>query len=136
MMILGSVPISFPTYLTASLPFSDTPPANRSGIEFPRTNAEASQRGSDQSGRAAQDRSESPKPALDAPEPIRKAASNVELDQDEARELSELKARDREVRAHELAHQAAGAQYAGSASHTYQRGPDGVQYAIGGEAPN
>lgn len=49
------------------------------------------------------------------------------------KELSELKARDREVRSHEAAHQAAGAQYAGAMSLTYQRGSDGAQYAIGGE---
>ena len=48
-------------------------------------------------------------------------------------ELTELKARDREVRAHEAAHQAVGGQYAGAMSFTYQRGPDGAQYAVGGE---
>jgi len=47
--------------------------------------------------------------------------------------LAELKARDREVRAHEQAHQSVGGQYASAPSYTYQRGPDGVQYAIGGE---
>ena len=45
----------------------------------------------------------------------------------------ELKARDREVRAHEAAHQAVGGQYAGSISYVYERGPDGAQYAVGGE---
>ena len=49
------------------------------------------------------------------------------------KELTELKARDREVRAHEAAHQAVGGQYAGGMSFTYQRGPDGAQYAVGGE---
>lgn len=44
-----------------------------------------------------------------------------------------LKARDREVRAHEAAHQAVGGQYAGSISYVYERGPDGAQYAVGGE---
>ncbi|HET8849242.1 MAG TPA: putative metalloprotease CJM1_0395 family protein [Marinobacter sp.] len=51
----------------------------------------------------------------------------------ELKQLSELKARDREVRAHEAAHQAVGGQYAGGMSFTYQRGPDGAQYAVGGE---
>ncbi len=37
------------------------------------------------------------------------------------------------MRAHESAHQAVGGQYAGSVSYTYQRGPDGAQYAVGGE---
>jgi hypothetical protein len=49
------------------------------------------------------------------------------------RTLSDLKTRDREVRAHESAHQAVGGQYAGSISFVYERGPDGAQYAVGGE---
>jgi hypothetical protein len=57
------------------------------------------------------------------------------LDQSELKLLSRLKSRDREVRAHEAAHQSVGGQYAGSMSFTYQRGPDGAQYAIGGEVP-
>ena len=49
-------------------------------------------------------------------------------------ELAALKARDREVRAHEAAHQAAAGSLATSgASFTYQKGPDGQLYAIGGE---
>lgn len=55
------------------------------------------------------------------------------LSPDELKELAELKARDREVRAHEAAHQAVGGQYAGAMSFTYERGPDGAQYAVGGE---
>jgi len=55
------------------------------------------------------------------------------LTEEELKQLTELKARDREVRAHEAAHQAAGGQYAGAMSFVYQRGPDGAQYAVGGE---
>ena len=44
-----------------------------------------------------------------------------------------LSQRENEVHAHENAHSAIGGQYAGSASYTYQRGPDGVNYAVGGE---
>lgn len=63
-----------------------------------------------------------------------KAADNSQgLNVDELKQLTELKARDREVRAHEAAHQAVGGQYAGAMSFTYQRGPDGAQYAVGGE---
>ncbi len=46
--------------------------------------------------------------------------------------VRQLAARDREVRAHEAAHQAAGGPYTGGAQFTYQRGPDGRMYAIGG----
>jgi hypothetical protein len=48
--------------------------------------------------------------------------------------LSLLKARDGEVRAHEAAHIATGGRYITSgASYAYQKGPDGIQYAVGGE---
>ena len=48
--------------------------------------------------------------------------------------LRELRARDREVRAHEAAHVAAGGSLVrGGPSFTLQRGPDGRSYAIGGE---
>ena len=53
--------------------------------------------------------------------------------QAEQKQLAELKARDAEVRAHEAAHAAVGGQLAGSPSYTFERGPDGQQYAIGGE---
>lgn len=56
-----------------------------------------------------------------------------ELSDDEKRMVEQLKARDQEVRQHEQAHQSAGAGYAGAASFTYQKGPDGKNYAIGGE---
>lgn len=47
--------------------------------------------------------------------------------------VKDLKARDAEVRRHEQAHAAVGGQYAGSPSYTFQTGPDGNRYAIGGE---
>jgi len=53
------------------------------------------------------------------------------LSEAEQREVDELKQRDAEVRAHEQAHAAAGA---GNVNYTYQTGPDGKQYAIGGSA--
>lgn len=63
------------------------------------------------------------------------SAREVEPGTPEARELEQLKQRDREVRAHEQAHQAAGGQHAGGATYTYQVGPDGRRYAVGGEVP-
>lgn len=48
-------------------------------------------------------------------------------------QIKELKARDTEVRVHEQAHAAVGGQHAGSPSYEYQRGPDGTNYAVGGE---
>ena len=59
-------------------------------------------------------------------------ASN-ELSPDEKRLVTDLQARDAEVKTHEAAHQAAGGGMTGAASYTYQQGPDGKMYAIGGE---
>ena len=56
----------------------------------------------------------------------------VELSR-EAVEIRELQARDQEVRAHEAAHAAAGGSFAGSPNYTFERGPDGQTYAVGGE---
>jgi hypothetical protein len=47
--------------------------------------------------------------------------------------VDSLKQRDREVRAHEQAHQAVGGQYASAPSFTMQSGPDGGRYATGGK---
>ena len=55
--------------------------------------------------------------------------------QEEQEVIRQLAARDREVRAHEQAHASVGGQYAGTPSYTFERGPDGVRYAIGGEVP-
>ncbi len=57
-----------------------------------------------------------------------------ELSASDLKIVSELKQRDAEVRAHEAAHLAAAGSIAkGGASFNYQQGPDGIQYAIGGE---
>ena len=61
------------------------------------------------------------------------ASSTVELSPQAKKIVAELAARDREVRAHEAAHIAAGGSLAGGASYTYQTGPDGRRYAVGGE---
>ncbi|WP_108138845.1 putative metalloprotease CJM1_0395 family protein [Halanaerobium saccharolyticum] len=59
-------------------------------------------------------------------------SSGNEFSEAEQREIEKLKRRDREVRAHEMAHQSAGGQYAGSASYSYTTGPDNKRYAVGG----
>ncbi len=62
----------------------------------------------------------------------KKADSSDKLSQDEKRLVSELQSRDTEVHTHEAAHQSGGAA-TGGATYTYQQGPDGKMYAIGGE---
>jgi len=59
--------------------------------------------------------------------------SQQKLAQDEQQKVKQLKARDREVRAHEAAHKAAGAGLTGPASYSFTTGPDGSRYAVGGE---
>ncbi|OZG71509.1 hypothetical protein BTA51_19665 [Hahella sp. CCB-MM4] len=47
--------------------------------------------------------------------------------------VSELSSRDREVRSHEQAHLSVGGVYATAPQFSYERGPDGRNYAVGGE---
>lgn len=68
----------------------------------------------------------------EASDDSKKPAAAKELSMDEKRVVSQLQARDAEVRSHEAAHQSGGAS-TGAASYTYQQGPDGKMYAIGGE---
>ncbi len=57
-----------------------------------------------------------------------------ELSADDQQVVAELQARDREVRQHEQAHLAAAGGLAMSAARfSYERGPDGQNYAVGGE---
>jgi len=63
-----------------------------------------------------------------------KTLGDPTLTEGEEQEVQRLKRRDREVRAHERAHMAAGAGVVqGGASFTFTRGPDGKMYAVGGE---
>lgn len=73
-----------------------------------------------------------------SPEAVQKAeqqqkSDSTELSADEEKQVQQLKDRDREVRIHEQAHAAVGGQYAGSPSYTFETGPDGKRYAVGGE---
>jgi len=62
------------------------------------------------------------------------AKSIQQLSQEEQAEVQQLQQRDRDVRSHEAAHKSAAGRFAqGGASFEYQRGPDGQQYAVGGE---
>ena len=72
----------------------------------------------------------SAKPAEEAP-----AEEEQEPTDEEKHEVTQMQQRDREVRAHEQAHKAAGGGHAGSIRLTYQMGPDGKRYAVEGEVP-
>ncbi len=78
-------------------------------------------------------------------EPKAEEASTAQAAEDQAEAVEEavsaqedaqievLEARDQEVRTHEQAHAIAGGPFAGSPSYEYQTGPNGRQYAVGGE---
>lgn len=68
-----------------------------------------------------------------APENNKTGSNSSGLTEEEQEVVRELASRDRVVRAHEAAHAAVGGQYAGSPSFSYEHGPDGRRYAVGGE---
>lgn len=59
--------------------------------------------------------------------------NGVSLSKEDQQVVDQLKKRDREVRDHENAHTRAGGAYASQPSYSYQTGPDGKRYAVGGE---
>ena len=56
-------------------------------------------------------------------------------DPEEQAQIRELEQTQREVIAHEAAHQAAAGEFGGGVSYTYTEGPDGKKYITGGEVP-
>ena len=109
---LGGVEVSLSTEAQALLGIGASEPESRGGA-------------SDESARASL--------ATDA-----KAGSTStdpgELTPEEQEEVTRLKKRDAEVRAHENAHKAAAGQHArGGPTYEFERGPDGRRYAVGGE---
>lgn len=56
-----------------------------------------------------------------------------ELSQEEKLQVAKLQKRDSEVKAHEAAHLASGAGLIRGLNYSYEKGPDGKQYAVGGE---
>ncbi len=73
-----------------------------------------------------------PQKQPDAPSDQNETSASGLTDTEEA-QVDSLKERDQEVRTHEQAHANTGGQYAGSPSYEYETGPDGQQYAVGGE---
>lgn len=58
-----------------------------------------------------------------------------QLSPEQKRQISELKAVEQKVKAHEQAHQSVGGKFAGGISYDFQKGPDGQEYIVGGEVP-
>ncbi len=59
-------------------------------------------------------------------------AVELQVLQETQREVRDLARRDREVRAHEQAHASVGGRYASAPRYEFQRGPNGVSYAVSG----
>ena len=77
-------------------------------------------------------KTETPSAVIEVAKPKDKRSA-FGLTEEEQKAVAELKKRDAEVRRHEQAHAAAGGQHAGAPSYKYTTGPDGQQYATGGE---
>jgi hypothetical protein len=88
--------------------------------------------------RSGEARADSAQPAPQAPRAAaaaddqRRPGPQAELTPEEQAVVDELRKRDAEVRAHEMAHVAAAGGLAGAPSFSYQTGPDGKRYAVGG----
>ncbi len=109
----------------------------------PSRPASAPQRSAEGIDRQVQPTEEEVRPVADQPRP-EAPVDTLELSSDaqqlgqlsdgERRAVAQLKARDREVRAHEQAHLSAAGGYAtGGPQFETTTGPDGRQYAVGGE---
>ncbi len=76
----------------------------------------------------------SPEARARAVESTETKAEKEQVTPEESREIADLKRRDQEVRAHERAHMAAGGGHVrGGATFSFEKGPDGKMYAVGGE---
>ncbi|MDH1108370.1 hypothetical protein N5C55_06730 [Pseudomonas otitidis] len=62
-----------------------------------------------------------------------RASPSNELSQEDQQRVAELVSTDRKVRAHEQAHASVGGRYASAPSYDFERGPDGLDYAVSGE---
>lgn len=104
-----------------ALPTQPTAPSESSNEESSTEGSEASSNTSATQSTQANDDSTA------------ESSSPIALSEDDLALIEQLKVRDREVRLHEAAHAAVGGRYAGSPSYDFTRGPDGRNYATGGE---
>lgn len=92
-----------------------------------------SNRAGSEPGGGVEGRNNQSEPSARQPSGTGNENSGERLSPEERSELRELRSRDLEVRQHEQAHQAVGGQFAGPVSFTFQRGPNGQLFAIGGQ---
>lgn len=115
---------SLSPYLTAGLPARQPVPAGADGGKAVNTDAlkaDASKTDAAKADAAKTDASQA-------------NPSKTDLSPQQLAQVEKLKASDTKVRQHELAHlSAAGGLATSGPTYTYQRGPNGVNYAVGGE---
>lgn len=129
-----NIDTSFPQAPLATLPARPAPDrseqASARPVDRPHHTEPGNNRQDSPPNRQAEARGDHEQPRAET----RTVRQESELSQEEKRQLEQLKARDREVRAHEAAHKnAAGNLARGNAQFSFETGPDGRRYAVGGE---
>lgn len=122
-----------------------TPAQNNASIDFASISEQAElantsiaekneQQNQDQQGAKNSDQEvEEQSNTADAEEPTSTEEPSRAEQLQQARVISELQQRDKEVRAHESAHASVGGSVTGAPSLSYTTGPDGKRYAVEGE---
>ena len=119
---------------------SRTPAQNNANIDFASISEQAELANSSIAEGNEKQNQEGSKEEQNSNQQAKEKTSTVdgeELTRSEAVEheriVSELQSRDKEVRAHEAAHAAVGGAFTGAPNLSYEIGPDGKRYAVGGE---
>ena len=122
---------------------SRTPAQNNANIDFASISEQAelentSIAGQDekqggQEGNDARESKNSSQETKDNTNPVDGEQQTRAQELEQVRVISELKNRDQEVRTHESAHAAVGGSFTGPPNYSYEKGPDGKRYAVGGE---
>ncbi len=117
-------------------PVTVTAPTTDSAPGYPQDTITLSQDGLNRSRQGRETTNENSESRTPGQTGKNNPGSPAQLSPEEQQAVLQLKQRDIEVKAHESAHLANAGQYAaGGPSYTYQTGPDGRRYAIGGEVP-
>jgi len=133
--IAGS-PVAFGPFHTRRAVSPGTPPTIAHGRTVLQDHVDISVAGQQQAtaavGEQTGEAAETPSGDASLPTP----GTSPESDTTARRTIAALRQRDQEVRLHEQAHLLVAGPYAkGGPSYTYQTGPDGHRYAVGGEVP-
>lgn len=131
-MLIGSA-LPYPSPAPSALPARPlSPEVSQDLLRASQAPVTATQAQTDPDGASA--REEADRPAGEAAsQALGSRAEQAAQLRQEQQVIGDLASRDREVRIHEQAHAAVGGAYAGAPTYSFQRGPDGKSYAVGGE---